>query len=59
MPLDVGEPTKGEFAQTIIELTQKTHGPLELTYDQERFRIIVGDPEEFTNQFKLVNVYEE
>ena len=47
-----GKPTKDEFAQTIIELAQKTHGPLELTYDQERFRIIVGDAEECTNQFK-------
>ncbi len=54
-----GKPTKDEFAQTIIELAQEAHGPLELTYDKERFRIIVGDPEEFTNQFNLVNVYEE
>ena len=54
-----GKLTKDEFAQTIIELAQKAHGPLELTYDQEQFRIIVGDPEEFTNQFNLVNVYEE
>ncbi len=54
-----GKPTKDEFAQTIIELAQKTHGLLELTYDQEQFRIIVGVPEEFTNQFNLVNVYEE
>ena len=53
-----GKPTKDEFAQTIIELAQR-EGPFELTYDQEQFRIIVGDPEEFSNQFNLGNVYEE
>ena len=53
-----GKPTKDEFAETICELAQ-SHGDFELTYDQERFRIVVGDPEEFTNQFNLGNVYEE
>ena len=42
-----GKLTKDEFAQTIIELAQEAHAPLALTYDQEQFRIIVGDPEEF------------
>ena len=53
-----GKPTKDEFAETICELAH-SHGDFELTYDQERFRIVVGDPEEFTNQFNLGNVYEE
>ena len=35
-----GKPTKDEFAQTIIELAQKTHGPLELTC-RELVRLMV------------------
>lgn len=54
----LGKPTKDDFAQTLIELAQR-EGDSELTHDQERFRIIVGDPEEFASQLNLGNVCEE
>lgn len=54
----LGKPTKDEFAQTLIERAQR-EGASELTHDQERFRIIVGDPEECASQLNLGNVYEE
>jgi hypothetical protein len=54
----LGKPEKHKFASAIIKAARRAGQERELHYDQDRFRLVIGDAQS-GSQFNLQNVYEE